>query len=269
MRFFNEFLQREMDVPEPPRRIVSLAPDMTDMVFRLGLGDALVGISSFCRRPQGRLDGRPRVGSYLKVVWERLDALQPDLVLTTLGAQRETAYRLLDQGYPVIALPVPLSLWEILGHLRRLAAAVGRAAQAEAENARLATALQAVHQALAGRSVYWEVDLGGPITAGAASFVTDALHWLGLRNIYGDRSASYFVPDDAETRARAPDLILYEPKASRQPDAERWRAALRQRLGLEGTPIVVLPHDSLSHYGPALIDEVLPALVAQVRQEAG
>ena len=268
MRFFNEFLNREMEVPEPPRRIVSLAPDMTDMVFRLGLGDALVGISSFCRRPVGRLQGRPRVGAYLKVVWERLDALQPDLVLTTFGAQRKTTHQLLERGYPVIALPVPLSVWEILGNLRRLGAAVGRAAQAEAENARLAAHLQRVQGALAGRTVYWEVDLGGPITAGAASYVTDALHWLGLRNIYGDQGASYFTPDDATTRALAPDLILYEPKASRQPDPERWRAALRQRLGLAHTPIVVLDHDSLAHYGPALLDEVLPTVVQRVREEA-
>ncbi len=268
MRFYNEFVHREMEVPEPPRRIVSLAPDMTEMVFRLGLGDALVGISSFCRRPQGRLDGLPRVGAYLKVVWPRLEALQPDLVLTTLGAQRETTQQLLDRGYPVIALPVPLSLWEILGNLRRLAAAVGRAAQAEAENQRLAARLHRLRGALAGRTVYWEVDLGGPITAGAASFVTDALHWLGLRNIYGDRGAAYFQPDDAETRARRPDLVLYEPKAARRPDPERYRAALRNRLGLDGTPIVVLPHDSLAHYGPGLIDEVLPLVVQRV-QEVG
>ncbi len=268
MRFFNEFLNREMEVPEPPQRIVSLAPDMTDMVFRLGLGDALVGISSFCHRPAGRLEGRPRVGAYLKVVWDRLDALQPDLVLTTLGAQRETTQRLLARGYPVVALPVPLSVWEILGNLRRLAAAVGRTAEAEAVNAALFGHLTAQRDALAGRTVYWEVDLGGPITAGAATYVTDALHWLGLRNIYADQATAYFQPDDATTRARRPDLVLYEPKAERRPNPERHRAALRARLGLTDTPIVVLPHDSLAHYGPALLDEVLPQVVARVREEA-
>ncbi len=265
MRFFNEFLMREMEVPEPPQRIVSLAPDMTDMVFRLDLGDALVGISSFCHRPEGRLADLPRVGAYLKVVWERLRALQPDLVLTTLGAQRETTYRLLDEGYPVIALPVPLSLWEILGNLRRLAAAVGRTAQAEAVNAALMQQLHALHNALPPQRVYWEVDLGGPITAGAASYVTDALHWLGLRNIYADEAAAYFQPDDATTRDRQPDLVLYEPKARRRPDPTRAAEALRSRLGLAASiPIVVLPHDSLAHYGPALIDEILPQVVASV-----
>ncbi len=263
MRFFNEFLGREMSIATPPRRIVSLAPDMTEMVFRLGLGDALVGISSFCHRPAGRLEGLPRLGSYLKVVWSRLEALQPDVVLTTLGAQRETAYRLLDAGYPVLALPVPLSVFGILENLRRLAAGLGVAAQGEAVNAQLAEALMRWRGALPPLRVYWEVDLGGPITAGPLTYVNDALHWLGLRNIYADLEAGYVTPDDAETRARAPELILYEPTRGRQP--ERALARMRERLGLPHVPAVLLPHDALAHYGPALIDEVMPEVVARVR----
>ncbi len=266
MRFFNEFLGITMEVPDAPRRIVSLAPDLTDMVFRLGLGDALVGVSLYCWRPPGRVDHLPRVGAYLNVVWKRLEALEPDLVLTTLGAQRETTRELLERGYPVVALPVPLSLWGILENLRRLAAVVGRLPQAEAENARLMERLAALRDRLPPRRVYWEVDLGGPITAGGMTYVTDALHWLGLRNVYAEARQPYFQPDDEETRRRKPDLILYEPKRTRTPRDEHWRSWLRQRLGLDDVPIVVLPHDSLAHYGPALIDEVLPGVVEAVRQ---
>ncbi len=264
MRFYNEFLGVEMDVPDEPQRIVSLAPDMTDMVFRLGLGDRLVGVSLYCQRPKGRIDHLPRVGAYLKVVWDRLEALEPDLVLTTLGAQRETTRQLLEQGYPVVALPVPLSLWGILENLRRLAAVVGRVREAEAENARLAARLGELRGTLPPLRVYWEVDLGGPITAGGMTYVTDALHWLGLQNIYADHPQAYFQPDDAETRRRQPDLILYEPRRTREPRDEHWRAMLRERLGL-GAPILVLPHDSLAHYGPGLINEVLVALSQQIQ----
>ncbi len=265
MRFFNEFLGVEMKVPDRPRHIVSLAPDMTDMVFRLGLGDRLVGVSLYCRRPAGKVDHLPRVGAYLKVVWERLEALKPDLVLTTLGAQRETTRQLLERGYPVVALPVPLSVWGILENLRRLAAVVGRVAEAEAENARLVARLGALRGALPRLRVYWEVDLGGPITAGGMTYVTDALHWLGLQNVYADQPRAYFQPDDEETRRRAPDLILYEPRRTREPRDDHWRAMLRERLGLD-TPILVLPHDSLAHYGPGLIDEVMAALSEQIRK---
>lgn len=265
MRFFNEFLGYEITVPDEPRRIVSLAPDMTDMVFRLGLGDRLVGVSLYCWRPQGRVEHLPKVGAYLKVVWERLEGLRPDLVLTTLGAQRETTRELIERGYPVVALPVPLSLWGILENLRRLAAVLNALPQAEAENARLVAQLQELRGGFSGLQVYWEVDLGGPITAGGMAYVTDALHWLGLRNVYADYAQAYFQPDDTETRSRKPDLILYEPKRTRTPQEERWRAMLHERLG--DIPVVVLPHDSLAHYGPALIDEVLPEVARRVRAE--
>ncbi len=269
MRFFNEFLGVEMEVPDPPRRVVSLAPDMTDMVFRLGRGKDLVGVSLYCWRPQGQVEHLPRVGAYLKVVWERLESLQPDLVLTTLGAQRETTRELLKRGYPVVALPVPLSLWGILENLRRLAAVLQALEKAEEENARLTARLMEVRGALEGMRVYWEIDLGGPITAGGMTYVSDALHWLGLNNIYANHPQGYFQPNDAETRRRRPDLILYEPKRTRTPQPERWEAMLRKRLGLEHVPIVVLPHDSLAHYGPALLDEVLPLVVEGVRHRLG
>lgn len=264
MRFFNEFLGVEMEVPDRPRRIVSLAPDLTEMVFRLGLEEALVGVSLYCRRPVGKMEGLPRVGAYLKVVWDRLEALEPDLVLTTLGAQRETTRQLLERGYPVVALPVPLSLWGILENLRRLAAVVGRMQEAEAENARLAARLGELRGTLPPLRVYWEVDLGGPITAGGMTYVTEALHWLGLQNIYADHPQAYFQPNDEETRRRAPELILYEPRRTREPRDDHWRTMLRERLGLE-VPILVLPHDSLAHYGPGLIDEVLVSLSTHIQ----
>ncbi len=265
MRFFNEFLGVEMEIPDTPTRIVSLAPDMTEMVFRLGLEDALVGVSLYCWRPRGKVEGRPRVGAYLKVVWERLEALQPQVVLTTLGAQRKTTQDLLQRGYAVLALPVPISLAGILENLRRLAAALGRLPQAEAVNRSLVEHLTQLQGSLPRLRVYWEVDLGGPITAGGATYVTDALHWLGLENIYADRGQAYFQPDDQETRDLAPDLVLYEPKRSRNPQPERWAARLRERLQMD-VPIVVIPHDSLAHYGPALIDEVMPDVARRVRE---
>ncbi|NPA07245.1 MAG: ABC transporter substrate-binding protein [Chloroflexi bacterium] len=263
MRFFNDFLGREITIPTPPQRIVSLAPDMTEMVFRLGLGDAVVGISSFCHRPAEQLEGLPRLGSYLKIAWSRLEALKPDVVLTTLGAQRETAYRLLDAGYPVLALPVPLSIFGILENVRRLAAALGVAERGEHLNAQLAETLTRWRGALPPLRVYWEIDLGGPITAGPLTYVNDALHWLGLRNIYADLEAGYVAPDDTETRARAPEIILYEPTRTRNP--ERALERMKDRLGLAHVPVVLLPHDALAHYGPALIDEVMPEVVARVR----
>ncbi len=257
MRVFHELLGVWMEIPEDPQRIISLAPDLTEILFRLELGERVVGISLYCSRPAEQLQGFPRVGAYLKVNEKQLASLQPDVVLTTLGAQRETTRKLLDAGYPVVAFPVPLTLWGILDNLQRMGALFRRMKQAQREVERLVQILRSLRGSLKGHRVYWEVDLGGPITAGRLAYVTDALHWLGLVNIYADRAEGYFTPDDAETRHRRPDVILYEPRKTRNAKDAVWREHIQSRLRLD-VPVVVLPHDSLAHDGPALVDEVLP-----------
>jgi ABC-type Fe3+-hydroxamate transport system substrate-binding protein len=51
MKFFSEILGDFVDLPEEPRRIVSLAPDITDALFRLNLDDRVIGVSLYCNRP--------------------------------------------------------------------------------------------------------------------------------------------------------------------------------------------------------------------------
>lgn len=262
MRVYDEMLGMVVELPDQPHRIVSLAPDITEILFRLGLGDRVVGISLYCQRPRGQLEHLPRVGAYLKVSMKRLSSLQPDLILATSGAQRETARTLAREGYPVLLFPVPLSFWGILENMRRLGALLGVEHLSQNHSHNLMTIFSRLRRSLPPLRVYWEVDLGGPITAGRFSYVHDVLHWLGLVNVYHDRPESYFQPDDRETLARNPDFILYEPRKSRK-DPSYWESSVQSRLG-PNIPVVVLPHDSLAHYGPGLVDEVLPDIVKKV-----
>jgi iron complex transport system substrate-binding protein len=66
MKFFSEILGDFVDLPEEPRRIVSLAPDITDALFRLNLDDRVIGVSLYCNRPKGKTSKLPRVGAYLE-----------------------------------------------------------------------------------------------------------------------------------------------------------------------------------------------------------
>ncbi len=265
MQFFDETAGRFIELPDAPRRIVSLAPDITDMLFRLVPADHIAGISLYCRRPYGRLGGLPRVGAYLKVITSRLEAARPDLVLTTLGAQRETTLRLRKAGYPVFSIPVPTSMWGVLDNFLRIGMVVNQWEKAAQQAADLHQQAAQLHHSLPPYRVYWEVDLGGPITAGQTSYVHQALHWIGLENIYGHRREGYFKPDDQQTLEARPDIILYEPKKDYDSDRrQKLLEQLRERWGAQ-IPIIILPHDYLSHYGPALIDEVMPGLIHRIK----
>ncbi len=261
MRYFSDFLGRYVSVPDRPERIVSLAPNVTDTLFRIGAGDRVVGVSLYCNRPRNL--NLPRVGSYLKVLWDRLEALQPDLVLLTTGAQRKVAEEAAERGIPVAVVPLPNSVFGILENVRRVGLLTDSLEGAEALNRHLLGVLNSLIERPLSLRAYYEIDLGGPITVGGPSYITDALHLLGVELIYAHRREPYFQPNDSETVGYGFDVVIYEMKPGRRYREEDIVREVRRRLG--DVRVVVLEGDSLAHYGPSLIDEVLPKLKEKLK----
>lgn len=85
-----------------PKRIVSLAPSVTEALFALGLGDRVVGVTSYCRYPPEAAD-RPRIGGYLTPSYEALAAARPDLVVV-LPEHDDVVPKLEALGLPVLRL---------------------------------------------------------------------------------------------------------------------------------------------------------------------
>ncbi|MBF6595907.1 MAG: ABC transporter substrate-binding protein, partial [Thermaceae bacterium] len=111
--------------------------------------------------------------------------------------------------------------------------------------------------------VYLEFDLGGPISVGRGSYVSEALRQLGLINVLAHHPQSYFTPDLEEVLQLEPELIIYEPKPHRMRQAERARALMQSRGWTQ--PLVVNEGDQLAHYGP-LFFEYLEGLERQIEQ---
>src|SRR5512137_2806677 len=80
--------------PFPPKRIISLAPNITEILFDLGLDEEIVGVSIHCNFPE-KAKTRPRVGSYISLDFEKIISLKPDLIIATgAGNTREMVERL-------------------------------------------------------------------------------------------------------------------------------------------------------------------------------
>ena len=104
-------------VIEPPRRVVSLVPSLTESLFDLDLGDRLVALSDACTRPAERLGGLPRVGGTKTPDVARIIALRPDLVLLNdEESRREDAEALATAGIP-LWVTGPRSVLEAVGLL--------------------------------------------------------------------------------------------------------------------------------------------------------
>ncbi len=256
VELYSEALGEPVRVPEEPRRIVSLAPAITETLQLIGAWDRVVAVSYFCRVPRG--DERPRVGGYLDARVEEILRMRPDLVLTTTGVQLELARSLRRLGLPVYPIPLPTSLYGVLDNVVTVGLVVGLVDEARRLARQLSSELNAIKPLSRRLRAYYEVCLGSPVTVGALTYVDHALSYIGLRNVFGDVRRTYFQPDPKEVARRDPELIIYEFRPGVEPRVEVVREIMVSR-GLGGTTalrrgwLVALEGDTLAHPGPSLV----------------
>ncbi|MHA7633575.1 cobalamin-binding protein [Corallococcus sp. M7] len=116
--------------PRHPRRVVCLTEETTEVLYRIGAGDLVVGVSGFTVRPP-EARKKPRVSSFLDANFERILELKPDLVLGFSDLQADIGRELCKRGVPIYLFN-QRSLAEILQAVRLTGALVGRAEGAEA-----------------------------------------------------------------------------------------------------------------------------------------
>lgn len=259
MHFACEMLKTELNLPTPPRRVVSLVSAATETIAALGCKERLVGVSPYCGRYVPDLHA-PIVGDYLKADPERLRAVAPDLVLVTSGAQLTLGRKLAAAGLPVFILPLPCSrfgIWQntvTLGALLHvLPAARALAERLEAECQRLAATAPTPRP-----RVYAELWLGKYLrTIGGLSFIHDLINVAGGNNIFGGEPVSYVEPDLAAVVRGQPDVAVFfsEPEYPIDPRTvirERgWDRALPALRVIEST---VDRGRNVIHDGPSFVE---------------
>ncbi|MDR1280744.1 MAG: helical backbone metal receptor [Opitutaceae bacterium] len=219
-----KILDRRVDVPEHPQRIVSLVSSATETIFELGAGERVAGVSAYCHRYVDT--SRAQVaGDYLRVDEETLRRLRPDLVLATTGVQLGLARRLAAAGYPVFVLPVPTSFYGILDNIRQTGGLIGELEAAHALTRRLETETAELRAATTttttattttttkggGRPPRVLADLWfGRYErfAGGMTFIHDLIGLAGGENIFATRPEAYLKPDLEEARTARPEAVI-------------------------------------------------------------
>jgi iron complex transport system substrate-binding protein len=210
---------RQIDIPEHPERLVSLAPSITEILYSLGLDHQLVGDTDYCDYP---LEARqkPHVGALLNPSLERIVALRPDLVLGTPGANRRAiADQLERMGVPLYGLTAH-SVDDMLRSISDLGFILGREAQAQKLERDLRARIQAVEQrvrAMPRRRVLFVVWYRPLVTAGPSSFVADVMRRAGGASISDDLRGEWPHLSLEEVIRRDPEVILFPRSESFSP----------------------------------------------------
>jgi len=206
----DEIGRRVVLPPRPLARLISIAPNVTELLFALDLGERVVGVDKYSDAPADRLTGLPRVGSNYEPSVEAIVGLRPDLVLTATSAnRRETAELLTGLHVPVFATDTRL-LVDVFRTTRVLGQLFGRDALAARLNARAEAELAAVRKAVAGRPkvrtliAVWDRPL---YVAGRDTFVDDLLTVAGGENVAGDARGFVIYPLEKILKA-APEVVI-------------------------------------------------------------
>ena len=125
-----------------PSRIVCLTEETTETLYLLGEGDRIVGVSGYTARPP-EARKKPRVSAFINARFDKIAALDPDLVLAFSDLQADIARELIRRGYPVYTFN-QRSVAEILQMIRIVGGLVGRAAEGDALAARMEAGLDAI-----------------------------------------------------------------------------------------------------------------------------
>jgi iron complex transport system substrate-binding protein len=195
-----------------PRRIVCLTEETTETLYLLGEGDRVVGISGYTVRPP-EARKKPKVSSFLHARYDKIEALQPDLILAFSDLQADLTIELVKRGYPVFAFN-QRSVAEILQMIRVLGSIVGVAAKAEALAKQLEEGLDQIRRDAAQFSrrprVYFE-EWDNPLISGI-QWVEELIEIAGGDPIFPELRQARLAKDRVVTSeqviAAAPDVII-------------------------------------------------------------
>ncbi len=253
-------------------RIVSLAPNLTELAYAAGAGSTLVGTVEYSDYPEAAR-ALPRVGDAWRVDPERVLELRPDLVLAwSSGTPGDTVARLESLGLRVVSIPT-YRLADVGAALRTIGKIAGTTAVADAAAATFDAGigrLRAAHATAPPLDVFIEIDDEPLFTVNGRHVISEVVQLCGGRNVFAD--LPQLAPPVAleAVIARDPQVILSTDDTIADPKA-LWRRWTRVAAVRDGT-IYSMPSDTLTRATPRLAEgarEVCAALDDARKKAAG
>jgi iron complex transport system substrate-binding protein len=244
---------RKVTVEKVPERIVSLAPANTELLFALGLGDRVVGVTSYDDYPPEVAD-IAKVGDFAGPNLEAIAAADPDLVLVTLGVQEDMVAKLEDLGATVVAID-PSSVAGLFNDFRKVGAVTGTPAHAEQLLMTLQSDISKVRKAVADLkpvTTFIEIGQNPLFTVGQGTLLNELVGLAGGENVVTEEG---YVPYSSEQVVKAdPDVYLATHSSATDTETVAARAGYKDLSAVKNGRVVILDDNLTSRPGPRIAD---------------
>jgi iron complex transport system substrate-binding protein len=251
---------RPVRIAQPVRRIVSLAPSVTETLFALGLDELLVGDTDFCDYPP-EAKQKTHIGGPINPNIETIAALHPDLVVAAREINRaESVYSLERLGIPAYTTD-PQSVEQVLTSTERLGDLLGASDAARSLTANLRRRLVELDNRIAGlpqKRVLMIVWLDPLISVGRNTFMDDALRHAGARSVIESPQSWPTIDLEQIIRLQPEYLIISndnKQQVQRQLAELQARSGWRQLAAVRNHRFIILS-EAISHPSPRLMDGI-------------
>jgi ABC-type Fe3+-hydroxamate transport system substrate-binding protein len=244
-RLVKDMLSREIRIPVEPKRIVSLVPSQTELLYALGLEERLVGQTIFCIHPQAHFKQAHKIGGTKRLQLDAIRRLQPDLIIGNKEENAKGQIESLMQELPVWMSDI-FNLQDALHMIRAVGDITGTGAKAEAIAGDIETAFCKLPEHRTERILYliWREPW---MAAGKQTFIDDMIRAAGFSNVL--KAVRYPELNAEEIRELQPDRIWLSSEP--YPFAEKHIAELQALL--PAARIQLVDGELFSWYGSRLV----------------
>ncbi|MDY0041020.1 MAG: cobalamin-binding protein [Desulforhabdus sp.] len=241
-----------------PERIVSLAPDITEILFALGLDEEIAGVTEFSSYPEAA-QRKPKVGSYINLSIERIVILKPDLVIGTAnGNKRDTINQLARIGIPVHIIN-PAAFEDLFHTILEVGKITGRSSQAHRivdDLCRRVDYIRCMMKSAKRPRVFFQIGIHPIITVGNKTIHHSLIEIAGGLNVMGETEILYPKVNIEQIIASAPDVILVS-SMKRGGDFEavkkewkRWK----EIPAVKNDKIFIVDSDLTDRFSPRIVE---------------
>lgn len=259
-RELTDELGRKIELPQDVKRVVSLAPNLTEIVFALGKGIRLVGDTDYCDYPP-EAEQKPHIGGPVNPSLEAIAALKPDLILASGSINRPETVHALDRiGLPVF-VTYPHSVEGMIASVEHIGAAIGAEKSAGELAQDLRDRLAELQKRVGGstpRRVLFVVWTDPLISIGADTFIADALRLAGGRSAVETKGEWPHISLEEIVRLQ-PDILVFASahgaETHREIDELRDRPGWKDLIAMQQDHVVVVS-DAINRPAPRMVDVI-------------
>jgi iron complex transport system substrate-binding protein len=208
-----------------PRRVISLAPSVTETLFALGFGSKVVGVTTYCDYPD-EVRKLPKIGGFMNPSLETIVAKRPEIVIGVVSATDPVKAREMERLGLKVALISLASVKEIFAAIKNIAQLMGSAEAGEELVGKITLQMDRVKKRIAPaprRSVLLAVGLRPLVAVGGKNYIDELITLAGGENIAGHAAQPWLNLPDEYVVARGPQVIIEAGMGSeRGPSGKNW-----------------------------------------------